>query len=475
MFHSPATLATSKHATRKLVYETTTTPAKIQRSVVPTGMLQSSEARDYESPELAPSPKSPTPTRIFENRTVEARHWLKQAKRQLGLARNLKTEIRTQVASAIERLYQIVKESEHQSLSEGGGIVNLETAAPKMIGTEDDLLTKMAEHGELLKAATVQMGELREILIDQRSTATAPVVEGLGRQELLAEMQELKSTTQEIGRRVSDLRAEVPSYAEVLSKPKRRIANIKHSVIVSSGDTSHTSGDVVGRIRQALDAKKSGFKLDRVRKVKDQRVVLSCSSKEELERTAAQLRADGQLRVESARHRNPLVIVRDLLAYNTDEDIKAALKTQNARLLEGLSPEESAVVIKYRRRARNPLENHVILQVSPKMWERLTAAGRLYIDLQHVRVTDQSPLVQCSRCLSYGHGRKNCMESVDLCNHCGGPHMKADCPAHAEGKTVTCRNCHLAKHTKTDHSVFSGECPVRLKWDALARASVAYC
>ncbi|KAJ8710453.1 hypothetical protein PYW08_008968 [Mythimna loreyi] len=48
----------------------------------------------------------------YPNLTAEARACLNKAKLHLGNSRNLKTEIKTEVLSAINRLFEIVKESE---------------------------------------------------------------------------------------------------------------------------------------------------------------------------------------------------------------------------------------------------------------------------------------------------------------------------------------------------------------------------
>lgn len=106
---------------------------------------------------------------------------------------------------------------------------------------------------------------------------------------------------------------------------------------------------------------------------------------------------------------------------------------------------------------------------------RMTEAGRLHVDLQRVTVWDQSPVVQCTRCLGFGHGRKLCTAAEDLCGHCGGPHMRSDCPAHVVGDAPECKNCKTSRLEQNDHNAFDERCPVRIKWDALPRSSVAYC
>ncbi|GBP21005.1 hypothetical protein EVAR_11036_1 [Eumeta japonica] len=57
-------------------------------------------------------------------------------------------------------------------------------------------------------------------------------------------------------------------------------------------------------------------------------------------------------------------------------------------------------------RARNDLECHPVLEVSPELYHRLIKAGFVYVGLQRRPVWDQSLLVQCSRCLGYGHGKR---------------------------------------------------------------------
>ncbi|CAF4959575.1 unnamed protein product [Pieris macdunnoughi] len=131
---------------------------------------------------------------------------------------------------------------------------------------------------------------------------------------------------------------------------------------------------------------------------------------------------------------------------------------------------------KYRRKCRNPHENHVVLQVSPNMWRALTTAGKIHVDIQRVWVEDQSPLVQCTICLGFGHSRKFCKQESELCSHCGGPHLRQKCPDYNEGKPPKCLNCLDKGETgNNDHSAFSTDCPVRKGWDRAARQSYAYC
>ncbi|CAH2109183.1 unnamed protein product [Euphydryas editha] len=150
-----------------------------------------------------------------------------------------------------------------------------------------------------------------------------------------------------------------------------------------------------------------------------------------------------------------------------------ALKNQNGELFSGLDPGETQILVKYRKRTRNPNTEHVI-SASPILWRRMTEAGSVNIDLQRVVALDQSLLVQCTRCLAYGHGRRLCGEKEDLCSHCGDTHMKAKCAEWLASLPPSCRNCHMAKLEKSQHNAFCENCPVRKRWDDLARSAAAY-
>lgn len=179
--------------------------------------------------------------------------------------------------------------------------------------------------------------------------------------------------------------------------------------------------------------------------------------------------------MEDIKNKDPLVIFYGVLKTNTDEDIIKALKTQNRSLIGESSEDSDKIEIRYRRRARNPHTEHVVAKVPPLTWKRLTEAGAVHIDIQRVKVADQSPLVQCSRCLGYGHGKRFCHEAVDVCSHCGGPHMRAECADWLAKATPNCVNCVKARMDRNDHSAFSSECPVRRRWEAIARSAVSYC
>lgn len=177
-------------------------------------------------------------------------------------------------------------------------------------------------------------------------------------------------------------------------------------------------------------------------------------------------------------NKKPLVVFKYVSASITDEDIKSALRNQNRRVFENMSEQDrnldSNLEIIFRKKTKNPAIKHIVARVIPSLWRKLVDSGYVHIDMQRVRVDDHSPLIQCSMCLGYGHSRKLCKETVPKCSHCGGDHIKAKCGEWLISAPPSCCNCSQAKIENKAHNAFSDTCPIRQKWDQLARATTEY-
>ncbi|CAD0196855.1 unnamed protein product [Chrysodeixis includens] len=287
--------------------------------------------------------------------------------------------------------------------------------------------------------------------------------------------EEMGKMTEEITRQSEERR----TYAGVLAGPPRGSpVNMMttHSVVVTSQDEMETGEEVLEKIRTAVNAKEEGIRIDKIRKGKDRKIIIGCETKEEIGKVRERLEKSGaNLMVEEVSNKDPLVVLMEVLKVNTNDDVLKGLRNQNGHLLKGLKEGDDRVVVKYRKKARNLLTEHVVLKVSPEIWRRLTQAKVIHMDMQRIRVADQSPLIQCARCLGYGHTRRLCETSTDLCSHCGGQHLSIDCQERKGGNPPNCTNCKSENLEMVNHSAFSRECPVRRRWEALARAAVQYC
>lgn len=396
---------------------------------------------------------SPLKTK-YANRSAEALACLNKAKQHLNSSRNTKNEIKTGVFEAIERLYKIVKEIESELK-----LTKQSTTAVGPVSKEIESVT----------------------LTSPENTDTSKILENLERQTNLLiknnkKIEELKEAIDS----QKELLVQGKTYATVATNRGETSLSKRstlHSIVVTSKDETETGDEVLNKVRKAVNAKDGWIKVEKVRKAKDRKIIIGLQTEEERGKIKDRLQKEGvDLTVEEVKNKDPLLILRNVLVVNTDEDVLKALRNQNQGVFDGLDTEENRVEIRYRRRTRNPHIGHIIVSVSPTIWRRAVEIGTVHIDLQRIRVEDQTPLVQCTRCLGFGHGKRYCKETADLCGHCGGPHMRSECPDWLSGSPPACRNCMKAKiEHGTQHNAFSHDCPVRAKWDDIARSTVAYC
>lgn len=93
---------------------------------------------------------------------------------------------------------------------------------------------------------------------------------------------------------------------------------------------------------------------------------MGCGTKEDLDKIKKKLKKSTKdLNVEEIKNKDPLIILRDIMTYNTDADIIQAIRVQNKHLLKDIKENDIRIDVKYRRKARNPLNTHVVLKVSP--------------------------------------------------------------------------------------------------------------
>lgn len=251
-----------------------------------------------------------------------------------------------------------------------------------------------------------------------------------------------------------------------------------HTLIVSSTDPKHTGDNVMDRIRAALDLKNSGAKINKTRKAKNQKIILSCATREDMDVVKRQITGKDDLKVQEPKPGNPLVCLRGVEAYHSDAEMEGLLWSQNRTILHGIEAGSQTLKLRFRKRARDPVICHPVFELSPELWKRFThGEAKVFCGLKRVPVEDQSPLVQCSKCMGYGHTKTICSEKTLSCSYCSAEHIGRDCPLRAKGEDPKCVNCVRAKKQGAElkHPSYSADCPERQKWDSIARSRIAYC
>lgn len=464
----PCSSVTHPHSPQTANLSTPVSPRKTKQNSVPS--QKSNGATRRASGELPRTPPGSAQVPASStNRISQARTWLQRVKHCVSESRNLRTDLRSGIIAGVDNLYQLVKEATMEATSAAKTGTSAATAKPKLPVTKEMGVNTIEEKRDI-DTGTIKRNQMQENIKDKEGRELIKLLKEQGEKidKTVREMEQLKEKL-----------ADIPKSHSKIITPSEKLPHTRsalHSIVVASKDGNETGDEVLDRVRRAVDAKEGWIRVERVRKAKDRKIIMGFETTEDRNKIKERLEKDGvNLEVEEVKNKDPLLILRDVLLMHTDEEVLKAVRNQNPELFHGLEKVEQRMTIRYRRRTRNPHLNHVVLSVSPTIWRRAMELEKLRIDLQKVRVEDQTPLIQCTRCLGYGHGKRLCKEPEDLCSHCGGPHLRAHCADWLAAELPSCRNCQRAKLEMTSHNAFSVDCPVRKKWENLARSTVAYC
>ncbi|CAH2091367.1 unnamed protein product [Euphydryas editha] len=152
-------------------------------------------------------------------------------------------------------------------------------------------------------------------------------------------VQEVRQTLDTIKEGVTKLTPKTNSYtfAQVAAKPRPENQHQpNHTLIISSRNPKETSENVLTKIRTTLDLRKSGARVERVRKARDQKVVMKCATKEDMVKIRGQVQTNKDLTVREPSNQDPLVCVRGVLSCYSNEEIIEHIKAQNGHILDGV-------------------------------------------------------------------------------------------------------------------------------------------
>ncbi|XP_013140700.1 PREDICTED: uncharacterized protein LOC106105027 [Papilio polytes] len=260
------------------------------------------------------------------------------------------------------------------------------------------------------------------------------------------------------------------SYAQVA----RRLPSVpRYNVLVESLDPRHTSDDVVQKLKSSVNIIDRGIGVSAIRRSKNQRVIVSCESEREQKSFSEALRqADQSLSAKQLPNKPPLLKLAGLAKDLNDAQVTEAILKQNKTLIEDIPAEQQYIKIIRRTKGRNDVLTNAIMEVDPKIWRALVDQ-RIRVGYQVLVAYDQSPIVQCYKCLGFGHMARVCTEKV-TCGYCADLHDTRDCPRReVPPQCINC--CKDGKTLTPSHPAYSSECPLWQKWDRIARSRVNYC
>ncbi|KMQ92761.1 putative 50 kda protein in type i retrotransposable element r1dm [Lasius niger] len=209
---------------------------------------------------------------------------------------------------------------------------------------------------------------------------------------------------------------------------------------VTKYDSSQATKDVLCRVLRPSDC---GLRVNRVSLTRGNGVKIEAFSPD-MDRIKAHpgLAAAGLVVQENIKL-NPRLIMHGIPADMSAEEIKTELAAQN---LSGEHCNDIKVIYVFPPKKDRHTKG-CVLEVAPIIRKTLLDCGRVFLRYAVCSVADHVRILQCYRCLQFGHMAKT-RKSKPACGHCAGDHEMKDCPKRQV--SPACLNCIQNKNFSGD-------------------------
>lgn len=263
-----------------------------------------------------------------------------------------------------------------------------------------------------------------------------------------------------------------PSYANIVrtqraqNKESPTTFKTKPAIIIASKKNVLSPAETLKTFKNNISFRDTSFAPAGVKFVSNNKIRVEFDSIDHREQTLHKINTmpDCPVQAEKSKLLSPMVIFKGVPSDIPAEDLAGILTGQNECLREIVNGKDD-LEYKFKRNNRNRALYNAVFLVSPTVWQAITKTVKLNLDHQRVHAENYIPLLQCFRCLQFGHTKARCSQETPVCSHCAvSGHDYQSCPDKKVPEKSQCYNC--TQHSKntntkiqTKHSATSTNCP----------------
>jgi hypothetical protein len=244
-------------------------------------------------------------------------------------------------------------------------------------------------------------------------------------------------------------RGQAPSFAAVLR-----------------GEGGETAAQVMAKLKGKCQPGKLGIRVDSVRQGAGGRIVVQCRDKMSLDKLSKNIAETcSGINVSSPEPLRAIIALNGVEEGECNEGLLERILAQNPildKLMDesGRMKEDCMKVVRCLRLASKKEQRRVLLSVNGEARKILNEIGHVYVGFRRIRVVDNTPLLQCFKCLGFGHTTKVCKNEKERCMNCAGEHDTRKCQVKEDKDKHVCFNCKTyMRGVDSNHRASSWECP----------------
>ncbi|XP_024876853.1 uncharacterized protein LOC112457818 [Temnothorax curvispinosus] len=259
----------------------------------------------------------------------------------------------------------------------------------------------------------------------------------------------------------------VPSYAAVVSEQSCvrvargssiEVPRTTNLIVIPKENFSakyKTSRETREVLQKTIKPSEYNLKVNRITSAKNNGVRIEALTVNLPKIKSSRELEDAGLRLEQEGKINPRLLIRGVPCTMSREEIKEDLVTLN--LKDHDAPELKVVYIFPRKDNRRT--TNCVIEVTPGIRTHLLKDRYIFLDYFACEITDYVRVLQCFKCLAFGHFAKDCRFTT-ICGHCAGGHETRNCTLRSGAPE--CGNCKrwLPQAGRQHSALDNKNCPI---------------
>lgn len=262
-------------------------------------------------------------------------------------------------------------------------------------------------------------------------------------------------------KQVSTTQPVKPSYSTITRTP-----TTKPALIINSMETVNNPEETFKNLKQSITFQDTNFAPTNIKYLSNNKIKIEFDKVEHRDITMKKIEnPESKVRYEIPKNLKPSIILKGISTDIPSEELTTIISKQNDCIKQLIqSPQD--LEFKFKKSNKNEKLYNAVFVTTPEIFKAVTQSRRINIDYYRIHASEYVPILQCYKCLKFGHTKNHCNHSKEICSFCATEgHDFRHCPFKQNPQRLKCHNCHEynQKHKITDkttsHSATSNTCP----------------
>jgi hypothetical protein len=244
-------------------------------------------------------------------------------------------------------------------------------------------------------------------------------------------------------------------------------------LVVKAADEKTSSHETKRIIKEKVDPKALQLGVSKIRNLANEAVFVDCRNETDRDTLEKELTKLSTITVGRPKKKLPTLLLKFVPKEEEDADIKSTILQQS-----NLTHLEDTILQKKCIKRTSEDSRHIVIKVSPNTRRELLALHKVKLQWCMCKVEDFISITRCLKCLGFGHTARFC-QNQPKCSYCAEDHHWKEC---GNKQVIRCSNYAItntyihdeSRKAKTNHSVFSKECPRLRRIESIIKSKTEY-